>query len=537
MKVVSARKFRFYPKMEPEVIWIGIDPNLLIEGFDYQGFFGADCFLKFNLDPEETDHVEDVDGSQDNTFTTNHIEDDPQSQDLDSKTNFTDNDPESEQIDSKNPSITKQIESETRFNSDDDKIEHKEGIDNIKKEQNIKPEFDPDIKPLNQTNKGIAIPSECPECGITLSSISKLTTHLIDVHKTEKLFPCDHCDKKFSRKHFKEHRLQVVEKQFKVSCKMCEQTFARGRDLERHKSKAHPEEVSLPYQCSICLKILRSNESLKYHEMQNHREYVAQCGTCSRKFSTKKNYEMHMLQASCDRSKRKRDKQCDQCDMRFRRKHDLDCHIEARHSDKQYQCELCPKVVKSYRRLKYHKMEQHSEEKHVCATCHYRFVRKESLEAHTQAGVCVSRTERQKESKRNGDFKCTIDDCGKKYSTKTHLKRHIMTHTNERPHQCEDCGMAFTQAGSLKEHIRTHTGEKPYQCSECPNAYAQSGTFKAHMRSHQNVETEVKTRGRPRGRPRVEINVKSSGGAEMPTTKADLFQHLDEENRSALLAS
>ena len=112
-----------------------------------------------------------------------------------------------------------------------------------------------------------------------------------------------------------------------------------------------------------------------------------------------------------------------------------------------------------------------------------------------------------------------------------------MTHTNERPHQCEDCGMAFTQKGSLKEHIRTHTGEKPYQCSECPNAYAQSGTFKAHMRSHQNDETEVKTRGRPRGRPRVEINVKSSGGAEMPTTKADLFQHLDEENRSALLAS
>ena len=128
--------------MEPEVIWIGIDPNLLIEGFDYQGFFGADCFLKFNLDPEEPDHVEDVDGSQDNTFTTNHIEDDPQSQDLDSKTSFTDNDPESEQIDSKSPSITKQIESETRFDSDDDKIEHKEGIDNIKKEQKIKPEFD-----------------------------------------------------------------------------------------------------------------------------------------------------------------------------------------------------------------------------------------------------------------------------------------------------------------------------------------------------------------------------------------------------------
>ena len=108
---MSARKFRFYPKMEPEVIWIGIDPNLLIEGFDYQGFFGADCFLKFNLDPEGTDHKEDVDGSQDNTFTTKHIEDDPQSQDLDSKTDLTDNDPEREEVDSKTLSITKPVES------------------------------------------------------------------------------------------------------------------------------------------------------------------------------------------------------------------------------------------------------------------------------------------------------------------------------------------------------------------------------------------------------------------------------------------
>ena len=457
-------KFQIFSTMEPQVIWIGIDPSLLIEGFDYQRFFGADTFLKFNINPDE---IESKDNRPENT-TGNSI----------------------------NHPTVKSDKLDTIFNGD---------IKDIKSEQeNIKLEDQSTARSQIKSNKqgqNGGIPSMCPECGLAVSSMTKLEEHVRIVHNTSLRFPCDHCDKKLSRKRLLEHKQVVFGMELRISCKICQKMFTRKRDLEAHIGKMHPEEITMPHQCNICLKVLRSSETLKYHERQNHREPVAQCKTCSKKFSTQKNYDLHMLQAFCDPAKKKkREKQCDKCDMRFRRKHDLDCHTDSTHSDREYPCksEGCQKVVTSYRRLKYHMMERHNEENFNCAICHRKFAKESSLDIHVKSESCKMRLEKKREAARSGQFKCTFEKCEKQYLTKTHLDRHIMIHTDERPYQCDNCGMAFHQKGSLKEHIRLHTGEKPYQCQACPNAYAQGGTFKAHLKTHNDAKsapdhTEVKT--------------------------------------------
>ena len=38
-------------KKNPHVVWIGIDPNLLLAGLDTKALFGCDNYLKFSLNP------------------------------------------------------------------------------------------------------------------------------------------------------------------------------------------------------------------------------------------------------------------------------------------------------------------------------------------------------------------------------------------------------------------------------------------------------------------------------------------------------
>ena len=64
-----------------------------------------------------------------------------------------------------------------------------------------------------------------------------------------------------------------------------------------------------------------------------------------------------------------------------------------------------------------------------------------------------------------GYFSCDI--CKIPFSEKSVLKKHVMTHTGEKPFKCDICGKAFTYKSNLRKHVMTHTGEKPFKCDIC----------------------------------------------------------------------
>ncbi|KAI4180036.1 MAG: hypothetical protein LQ346_007075 [Caloplaca aetnensis] len=51
---------------------------------------------------------------------------------------------------------------------------------------------------------------------------------------------------------------------------------------------------------------------------------------------------------------------------------------------------------------------------------------------------------------------CPIPTCGRLFKRLEHLKRHVRTHTQERPYMCPHCGKAFSRSDNLAQHRRTH---------------------------------------------------------------------------------
>ncbi|XP_077284331.1 uncharacterized protein LOC143909926 isoform X2 [Arctopsyche grandis] len=87
------------------------------------------------------------------------------------------------------------------------------------------------------------------------------------------------------------------------------------------------------------------------------------------------------------------------------------------------------------------------------------------------------------------NYNCDI--CGRRFTIRPNLERHISLHSGGRGLCCHICGQRFSLAGALKTHMRVHTGEKPYKCSECDAKFSQPGSLVTHKRRHSGEQPFV----------------------------------------------
>ncbi|KAI0851806.1 Ste12-like transcription factor [Daldinia vernicosa] len=79
----------------------------------------------------------------------------------------------------------------------------------------------------------------------------------------------------------------------------------------------------------------------------------------------------------------------------------------------------------------------------------------------TQPGANVVRRARSATVMELGPYpqkshSCPIPTCGRLFKRLEHLKRHVRTHTQERPYICPYCSKAFSRSDNLAQHKRTH---------------------------------------------------------------------------------
>ncbi|ELT90197.1 hypothetical protein CAPTEDRAFT_159140 [Capitella teleta] len=79
-------------------------------------------------------------------------------------------------------------------------------------------------------------------------------------------------------------------------------------------------------------------------------------------------------------------------------------------------------------------------------------------------------------------YKCHL--CPKAYSEKRHLDQHGKTHAVDPPIRgkvCDECGKTFVSPSYLRIHLLTHSEESPHECELCGKKYR----FKSNLRQHR----------------------------------------------------
>uniref|UniRef100_A0A1I8PE34 Protein krueppel n=1 Tax=Stomoxys calcitrans TaxID=35570 RepID=A0A1I8PE34_STOCA len=104
--------------------------------------------------------------------------------------------------------------------------------------------------------------------------------------------------------------------------------------------------------------------------------------------------------------------------------------------------------------------------------------------------TCSSTGEKQRKPRRRygaskqEENRC--QQCDRTFSRYNHLLRHMLTHSDEKPHTCKFCSKGFSRSDHLQKHIQSIHAEKNFKCDQCDSAYGRKDHLLRHIETRHN---------------------------------------------------
>ena len=320
----------------------------------------------------------------------------------------------------------------------------------------------------------------CDICDKKFFTTLEMKNHQIS-HQTEKNFHCLFPDCDFATKRpdqLRNHEKQHGEKT--ETCHICGKTFHTQRSLAGH-MLCHDKS----FQCALvnCRSFFTTQEALAAH-VSEHRGRDFDCAVCGADFYYNSELQKHMRShlgekpCVCDfpgcnfatttpdllknhqRMHREKEFPCGTCGKKFKSKREVSYHQKT-HLAKNFVCGVpdCEFATKTEQKLKSHQNNVHGEKKFPCQKCDAKFASRTNWNEHQKYKHAREEAtlEARKAAHQASLFPCDFPSCLFGTHTLKLLKHHKLSH-GEKTEGCQICNEMFKTKNNLRGHLKSAHG-------------------------------------------------------------------------------
>ena len=346
----------------------------------------------------------------------------------------------------------------------------------------IKKEF---IRHL-QTHDMFGPKYRCDKCDFQTHSKNGFKKHH-QVHTNRELLQCDQCEfQTVSTASLRRH-IALHNSDIRLRCTKCSFSTPFRNELKKHKELHEPKMMR---RCEECDFVTYNKADLKRHKRDEHEPIMFECEQCEFVTNIKNEFNSHLKQHCGIVS----NYTCSDCNYTTDTWTDYQKHLENHDDLRRHYCDECGMIFRQRVHLNRHKLYRHPEYNVPCEVCGFICaVRNPDIFIHVRQahGDDALAAELRKIG---GDYaQCNI--CGAETFTKRDAKQHQKFHRRGRPEVklfCQQCSFVTDSESRLRRHELTHANDRPFQCSQCDYRAGQKEMIIRHIKTRHNpVQVEL----------------------------------------------